>query len=425
MSLTLCFLSPIRERRDILIDRALFLDSWLDKYTSPSYRLFLPHSLGLLLRASAGACHGDKVITLWQQPVLQTYIRPSLDSSSLISKQQIFDTSHTISHRLPRWLEPMATNSRIQSPYVAVFTAFELFGLCGTVLMLLTAMIARGAPRHSTWFSVVFSFLILTTSYCLLLMSGNIKNPNPPFSLCASQAALVDAAPPLAAGTTLGLVTQIYYNISNLSNEPGTSRRRRFWSLLFVVLPYLFYFPMAIGSLLAGLSRPDAVQRRVDSAYCSFNDNLRAPSRIGSITTAVLMLPVIALQAATWVKLRRMWRVVREQVVPLGTAVRVLTFTLFGALCIGLGVVVALVPGWNPDFDIMLATVPVALVLIFGTQSDLCIYWAFWKWRWKDGSFHRRDLEINSISRTRLIVLRRHTRPVVPSCEQGIQIEPM
>lgn len=305
----------------------------------------------------------------------------------------------------------MVAITHTKSPYIALFTTFQLFGLCGTVLMLLTAILARGAPRHDAWFSVVFSFIVSTTSYCLLLMAGHINNFKPPISICASQAALIYAAPPLTAGTSLGLVAQIYYNISNVASESGDARHRKIWSIAIVILPYLFYFPMAIASLVAGLNHPDAAQRGSDSAYCSFNDKLSAIPRVASITTAVLMIPVIGLQIATWIKLRRTWRVIREQVVPLGTVVRVLTFTVFGALCIGLGVVVASVPNWNPAFDIMLATVPVAFVLIFGSQPDLCIYWAFWKWRWRNGSFHRYDSELNPSSRaTRLTVPRRPPR---------------
>ncbi|KAJ2911474.1 hypothetical protein MD484_g8940, partial [Candolleomyces efflorescens] len=124
---------------------------------------------------------------------------------------------------------------------------------------------------------------------------------------------------------------------------------------------------MAIACLVVGLQNPDTVQRSSNGTYCNFV--LRLPSRVSSVAVATLMIPTIALEVITTLMLRKNWAMLRHRQLPIGTVLRVLVFTLIGILCIGLGIVFATMgEERNPDFNIILATVPVAAVIVFGTQ---------------------------------------------------------
>jgi hypothetical protein len=82
------------------------------------------------------------------------------------------------------------------APFIA-FLALQMFGLCGGILLLITALLSSSVGRHATWFSFMFSWVISAGSYCLLLFSGHAYEPNPPHAICLTQAALVYAVPPL------------------------------------------------------------------------------------------------------------------------------------------------------------------------------------------------------------------------------------
>lgn len=80
---------------------------------------------------------------------------------------------------------------------INVFISFNLFGFFGTILMLLTVCFSRAAPRHPTWFSFAFSWIISTLSYSLLFLAGRLTGPEPEYGLCLIQSIMVYSAPPL------------------------------------------------------------------------------------------------------------------------------------------------------------------------------------------------------------------------------------
>jgi len=119
-----------------------------------------------------------------------------------------------------------------------------MFGFGGCVLMFAAATLNPASPRHITWLSFVFSFIISTASYSLLFITGYLHDPSPPFALCVTQGALVYSVPMLSvslllpysldgnslsgcrtAGTIVSLITHIFFNVRNAMTEAGFSNK--------------------------------------------------------------------------------------------------------------------------------------------------------------------------------------------------------
>ncbi|KAF8157152.1 hypothetical protein B0H34DRAFT_798458 [Crassisporium funariophilum] len=269
-----------------------------------------------------------------------------------------------------------AVSKQDQDALLKAFIALQLFGLVGLVLMALTVLLSNTAPRHITWSSFVFSWIISCISYTLLFVAGQLENPTPPFGLCLTQAALIYSAPPLTAASTLALVTQVYFNVRNLFSDQ-LRRNEKVWTSALLTIPYLMHGVMAIACLVLGLNNPSTVQRIEVGTYCNFKN--RIPSKTSSITVAALMLPTIILEVLICNILRQNWSILKRRKYSPSTALRIIGFSMFGILAIALSIVFASSKDRDPELNIILSLLPAAAVLIFGTQSDILRVWMFWK----------------------------------------------
>ncbi|TFK25325.1 hypothetical protein FA15DRAFT_668551 [Coprinopsis marcescibilis] len=290
------------------------------------------------------------------------------------------------------------------SSYSGLFTAFitlQLFGLFGCLIIFITALAVKSVPRQTIWFSFVLSWFLSTISYVLLFISGHATNPEPPYALCLTQASLIYASPVMTSATTLALVLQVYFNVKNqFSNVEIRGQRMTMRVLLGV--PYLMYLAMFLGCLGAGLLIPGTVQKDPNRFYC--NLVTRIPSRISSITVATLMVPTTGLAVATFWLLKGNWSSLKESIT------RVLAFSVIGLMAMALGVVFASISGREPELNMILATVPALVVIVFGTQKDLIDAWMFWRQK-KHSSTGVDDAECTSNSRTRLVLTSVQTAP--------------
>ncbi|EAU87081.1 hypothetical protein CC1G_05770 [Coprinopsis cinerea okayama7 len=255
-----------------------------------------------------------------------------------------------------------------------LFTAFltmHMFGALGSLIVLLTAALSPSIPRHATWYSFMFSWFLSSTSYSLLLLTGNKDNPRPPYALCVTQASLIYAALPMTTGTVIAVVLQVYFNVKNWMSDTE-HRANPILLRALIAAPYCMHLAMFIGSLVVGLKHPETVQRPSNGFFCNYV--IRIPSRISSISVAVLTIPTIVLQGMTFWALKRNWMLLR------GSILRVLSFSFFGVVAIVLGIVFATGSAQGPAFlNVIVATVPVAAVLIFGSQKDILNTWMFWR----------------------------------------------
>ncbi|KAF8900323.1 hypothetical protein CPB85DRAFT_1439604 [Mucidula mucida] len=266
--------------------------------------------------------------------------------------------------------------SQYASNRIGVFIAFQCIGLFGSLIIMSTALYASRISRHMTWFSFMFSWFISSLSYTLLLFSGEINNPEPGFSVCFTQALLIYAAPPLTAAATMGLVVQIWFNIRFIIL--GTRiKREQYWSSAILIFPYIVHAIILVETLFIGLNDPDSIRRTGSGMYC--NTGNPVPGRVSTGLVVLLLLPAVVIECLTCNLLRKHWAVFKKEANSISLALRVLCFMIFGVFAIVLSLVFFFIVHHGADLNIVVSTIPLAAVLLFGTQRDLLRVYMFWK----------------------------------------------
>lgn len=265
------------------------------------------------------------------------------------------------------------------SVLIKAFISFHLFGLFGTLIMLITAIFSRSTPRHSTWYSFTISWIISAISYTLLFWSGDLTGPPPPFTLCLVQSMMIYSVPSLTAGTTLGLVVQIWFLVRSVA-KPTSKKAIGIPPMLLTALlagPYFIYATFLISILVAGWRNPRIVRRASTGLYCSFKHT--APGRISTFIVVSIMVPTVVLEILICRALRQQWSHFKNLPYSLSMALRVAAFTFVGFLSIALSMVFLLMTHHGSELNIVISILPVSAVLVFGTQADLIRVWMFWK----------------------------------------------
>ncbi|KAF5342944.1 hypothetical protein D9758_014962 [Tetrapyrgos nigripes] len=291
-----------------------------------------------------------------------------------------------------------------------VFLALQVIGLIGSVAVLFTAQFSS-VGRQMTWYNFFISWMVFCTSYLLLFFAGQDHNREPPFALCLTQASLTYAAPPYAAGATLCLVVQLYFNVYTSLTGKGI-KGGRFWNLMvsdvlphfgpfdrgeqILLLPYGVFFIVMVVSLMVRSSPVFLIvdcdidggwkgwttagrNSLLDDILLQSGDN--HTGKVNCCTCGVLPCSCPGTQWKRSSVLRTGARAFRSMFI------RVTLFSVFGLISVVTGLLFLLVilmkdpDNGLADLNIVLACFPTAAVLIFGTHEDLLKIWLFWKKR--------------------------------------------
>ncbi|KAJ3746363.1 hypothetical protein DFH05DRAFT_938939 [Lentinula detonsa] len=276
------------------------------------------------------------------------------------------------------------TSSSSNHAFFLVFVVFQLIGLAGSILMLLTVCISKTVKRRWSWINFVFTWIVSCTSYSLLVRGP--MNWQPDYPLCLTQAALVYTVPTLTASASLALVIQVLISVRafaapNPTGEAATNDRRnallhRLYTLLMVSLPYIAGTGMFAVSLVIGLKDRETVIREPGGFYCNMLNPI--PGKLSAVIVAVIMLICLCLSITISIILGRNWRAFSSDAhAPLATVLRVLCFSAFSVVAVVLGLLFFFTPRGKhgPGLQITLAIIPVAAVLVFGSQTDLVRSW--------------------------------------------------
>lgn len=265
---------------------------------------------------------------------------------------------------------------------INVFIAFQLFGLLGALIMLFTTALFRSqAPRHAAWYSFILSWIISCLSYTLLFWAGHLAPQDPvPYTLCFIQGIFIHAAPPLTAGTTLGLVTQIWLLLRSATT---TGARAQHISPLLLtatlIIPYMMFVGIMVTTLVIGWKDPQTVERSGSGMYCSFTNVI--PGRLSSLLCIVILVPAVVLEVLVCRMLHSHWGAFRAEKYAKSMVLRVTIFALVGILAVCLSFVFFFIIDHAAVLNIVISVAPVAAVLIFGTQADLYRVYMFWRKR--------------------------------------------
>ncbi|GLB38954.1 hypothetical protein LshimejAT787_0601160 [Lyophyllum shimeji] len=271
------------------------------------------------------------------------------------------------------FLRSQETAQQIIHARVALaFIVLQLVGGCGLLIVLLTAAIGRGVKRYSTWYSFGASWVFSCVCYTLLAFAGQRTGPDPEFGLCVIQMALIYAAPSLTACTTLSLIIHMLLNLRRLlANAPFRTNSGAVAALL--IVPYLVWLAEFLGVLLYGISTPDTVRRSLNGTYCNSKNPLL--SKISALIVVCCTVLTVALQGIIALRLYRNRTVISGCSQSVTMAIRVMVFSLVGALALGVAIAYVVTYQHDQAFDMILASLPVMAFLIFGSQPDLARVW--------------------------------------------------
>ncbi|KAJ7670364.1 hypothetical protein B0H17DRAFT_1085926 [Mycena rosella] len=261
---------------------------------------------------------------------------------------------------------------------INVFLVLQILGLIGSVALVLTTTLSSRSARNSTWQNFFTSWIISTVSYSLLLFAGQVNQREPAFGVCLAQAGLIYGIPSLTAATTFGLIGQIWFNVQALLAHKIKHERLMTAGLL--ILPYVILFLMVIASWVVGIRNPDLVVIIGSGMYCHIGPS-GTLGKVSAALVALTLLPTLALEIMICISLRRNWTTFRRMKNSLSIIVRVMIFTLFGILAIGLSGIFVFSESHGAALNIVFATMPVVAVIVFATQKDIILVWMFWKKR--------------------------------------------
>jgi len=260
---------------------------------------------------------------------------------------------------------------------INTFLALQISGATAFALIVLSACIFRGAKRHPIWFSFCISWIAFGISYVFLLIAGQQYKQPPARIPCTIQAALVYAAPFLVMGTSLGLITHLLLNVLSALAQLSKKKTYRTFINILVTLPWMVWVAVFVGVIVFGLSHERQVALSPNGTFCVIQDS--SIPKVTAVSATIASTAIIGVEFAIAILLYRNRAIVNIFSQSLAMAVRILIFTILGFGALSVGLVFTITRTRGVQFDLIIAILPPAAALTFGTQLDLLRGWVFWK----------------------------------------------
>jgi len=264
--------------------------------------------------------------------------------------------------------------------------AFNILSAIGFVLLaavFLTALLSSSVRRVSTWYSYMLAWMAFCVTPFLVIGHQTHSDSPPSFAPCLLDSALMYASRPFAGFATLSLILQLYLNVS-CRLKRGEVRPEVVFMLLAV--PPFLYLIIFLWTLIFGALNPDQVELEPGGFYCHLTTQLPAivcGALVVFATSAALLIEVLIV-----LLLSRNWRAFRslqrrsEHAVSLSIIIRISVFAILPIIGLALSFatyVPNLVDKIFPAYNILLASLPTAAGIIFGSQLDIIHIWMFWR----------------------------------------------
>ncbi|KAJ7179645.1 hypothetical protein C8R46DRAFT_646150 [Mycena filopes] len=256
---------------------------------------------------------------------------------------------------------------------VNVFLGLQLSGGVGLTLIVLTALCSRHVKRNSTWYTFCLAWIMSCVSYTFIFILG--QQTAPKFGVCVTQAAGIYSAPSLTSCGTLAFAIDMLMGVRAASTKMPPKRRQHI-TLSLLIVPFIIWVILFLGFLVFGINNPTEVKIGPNGTYCDLSSF--TPSKISGLVVVSATLIILIIEGYIGVRLFRNRTLLQDR--PLMTmAIRVMVFSLLGALGLGIGIAYVLFSKQGPAFDIIMALLPAVGVLVFGSHSDLINVWLFWR----------------------------------------------
>ncbi|PAV19454.1 hypothetical protein PNOK_0438800 [Pyrrhoderma noxium] len=267
------------------------------------------------------------------------------------------------------------------SAVIGFFLLQILGGHVGIPFVLLTLYFAGGIRRHPMLVNFMFTWVIYTTSFCILLYLGKQFGPEPPHIFCAIQSSLIYGTAILTPAAGLAFVLNLWFSLRAVADNHSSVDDNIFRKYTLIAGPYIISIFFVIFTAAYGASNPDLLTRNRYIFYCTINSNF---VNIVPAIAAIIMFTIIIFEVLVAVKLYRMHKAfkhMRSGGPPLHLVVRAGVFSFYSFLSI-----VACVTFWTSPGEklpyIIQASLPTAAFVIFGSQNDLLEVWGImliWK----------------------------------------------
>ncbi|THU87543.1 hypothetical protein K435DRAFT_804240 [Dendrothele bispora CBS 962.96] len=248
------------------------------------------------------------------------------------------------------------------------FFSSQLFGLGGLIIMMLTGAL-NCSWRHPTWFNFCITWSFSCISYWT------------PIDLCAS-------LPTLFRPSYNDIHCPYFdYGVQHSSSSecvPDNQIPKKIFRKSMDHHGDVMLVPLIVGS-----QDPETVQwRSADRPYCNMGNNL--PTIISYLTIVSMAVIGVVLEFFIFQDIRRIRNAVKatdrsssnEKGSPwhLAMAIRIFIFSVYLVVGIVLGIILTIETSRGNStsakgMDASLASLPFAVVLIFGTQRDLILTW--------------------------------------------------
>ncbi|KAF8150017.1 hypothetical protein B0H34DRAFT_802137 [Crassisporium funariophilum] len=264
-----------------------------------------------------------------------------------------------------------------------MFDIFQLIGLMLLSGVLITAWVSSRISRVSTWFSLLFSWLVFSIGHLLIVGYQTGLGPEPSAILCLAQAMLIYASPALNSLTGLAFMLQIYLAMGFVPYVFKSGTLSPTLQKMLIIIPLLISFGIMIEVLMLGILSPEIVQPEPSGMYCHLTES--TASKLSSIVSVSSLIMLIIVEVLLAVRLSRDWASCKQILIRNGMSLNVLSRVSIFAICsiISLGIGASSFVSSNPagvaGCNLALSLMPGAVGVIFGSQRDILIVWMFWR----------------------------------------------
>ncbi|KAJ6531858.1 hypothetical protein B0H19DRAFT_459361 [Mycena capillaripes] len=264
---------------------------------------------------------------------------------------------------------------------LAVFNFLQIFGFLSIAIIVLTAWLSPRVRRTPAWYFFMSSWMFFCLSY-FFIAGQQVGAEPPPFGICVTQAALIYAAPPLTSCVSLSFLLQLYTTVSSVLRHGQASRTR---TILLQIFPFAVHFIFFIETLIIGLSNRHEVARNLSGMFCHLTNSFQA--KVTATVVILAMISMLVYEVLTVMLLYRNWtafqrlRVRSNDAVSLPLLIRVTVFSFLPMVAMAISSMSFLPssPIVEAQTNLIVAFLPAAAAVIFGTQRDLLNAWMFWK----------------------------------------------
>ncbi|KAI5123862.1 hypothetical protein M0805_005679 [Coniferiporia weirii] len=281
-------------------------------------------------------------------------------------------------------LRPGTGGPKFRTIIVSVYFFLQIFGgHFGVPIILITLLTKKDMQRHPLLINFLVTWVLYATAFCLLLYVGQQFGPEPPVSLCLSQASLIYGAAVMCSMAGLAFVVNLWLGINSLNGSLSSLKAQRWRNYILITSPYIFFVLFTIITAVVGSAYPAVVTRDQYYFYCTINLEFvdLVPGCSGLILLCVLVFEILIA-----IKLYRMHKafihVNSRSGPPLNLVLRVVIFSIYSILSL-----LACMGFWSQQGDeapyIIQASLPTAAFLIFGSQREFLNTWgitSLWYW---------------------------------------------